>query len=1307
MKLKLWNYGRVGYLCYHHSFKLSVISVGLFDGKLGAKEGWPPSNHGNKLLISKTRSGSLGDLGEALNMDRNTLAALVEARDGPRTVLLQKGREGFGFVLRGAKSKHMPVSSLDFHPTAEYPALQYLDSVDPGSMAEKAGLNSGDFILEINGHNVVQASHERVVELIKASGDTLKLKVVTVRPQEKNWFVHQDGCMTLPTRGKGKAPQPPKRNPNTSLSYSKARSKSFAEGLAEIEKLDETLAQYDAAGSRSMTGLDRVGSTEGDTKIASIRTRHAAKRVSCIQFDGEYGSASEKKTTPPVLPKKYASPSELRIQRYHKKYQQGTLEKARSTPNLANGDDGKEVIYATPHVQAGNGPLTQNGANKHFSSNGYKTVLSIGSGDSDSSTSSDSVSGIARGKAKQNIYSVPHTAPKVTSLRAASHGQIASNISQGVATGNNLRSHGPKVDRPQKPVSVASMSGVLIPPPPRKPAPQPPVKSEVVCISTNSSIYANVSAEIQARKTNNADSPYESSFRPGTNAKVTKDPDVTTASVEQAKLRVQRKGSIGSLQHAQHLMSAEDKQKFLSFPRHGHPPAELEKPTSNEGPRTVSFADDRVFENAASFMEHHPNASLLVTANMGSSERQRLSKDLYEPEPDYDADSDDGDVVVPKPTAPENNTSRRSSSSSASSVSNRSDIPVSIHTQTRPLGSSGMDANTSVTVISVGNESPKLQPASQTKSDSIPHYSVNSNIPKHASDSKENISSRQVKDNADTSDTPSLLTNQIRLAALARDKRREEQNNRPTSAAMPPPPPAPAIPPAPSPPAPAVPSQETVSRSCPSTMPSRPSAEEIQIAAAERQTRLQNGGAEHLLNRPVAVDSTRKKPLDQTQAAILAAVAKRRSVLEQSPEKDIVNQIESKLNKTKKLQSVKYYGSGSQPQTQAEKKPITATPKTAEKPTGKASPKPSTVKETPVTKNSPRTVQTATDSQKPQATSANSGSNFLALAEKARQEYLQKKNNESGKKDIASHPLSKTPPPPPVKSVFSKGQSSAKTNSSLKASGEVNSRPGQGSVENTSDTNSDENKSIQDKIKSFEKKLDFSSIIRNNNSGYEVRGVTEDDSHTEADNRSAGQLPSAMVAPPPAFSDHGNVVSEDVVEIEIIPPPSTFAGEDHAGSPDQTGNSAFGHDDSVSLHSSVSTLSTLSSEHGEGAARGQPISALEEVIAPPPPGFGDSQDHYIPPPPEFQESNSSSKVQSKPFSSKAVDLWNCVDVLDWLESLNMLQYRSSFASHSIDGKRLVELSRNDYIELGVTQVGHRMNIERSIKKLALQKSAVY
>ena len=91
-------------------------------------------------------------------------------------------------------------SHLDFSPTPSFPALQYLDRVDRDSAADKAGLKSGDFLLEINDHNVQCATHEHTVKLIKYSGDTLAMKVVTVKPSSRNGGeeVHIDGTSTLP-----------------------------------------------------------------------------------------------------------------------------------------------------------------------------------------------------------------------------------------------------------------------------------------------------------------------------------------------------------------------------------------------------------------------------------------------------------------------------------------------------------------------------------------------------------------------------------------------------------------------------------------------------------------------------------------------------------------------------------------------------------------------------------------------------------------------------------------------------------------------------------------------------------------------------------------------------------------------------------------------------------------------------------------------------------------------------------------------------------------------------------------------------
>jgi len=38
---------------------------------------------------------------------------------------------------------------LDFKPTLEIPALQYFESVSPGGAAEQAGLQPGDYLLEV------------------------------------------------------------------------------------------------------------------------------------------------------------------------------------------------------------------------------------------------------------------------------------------------------------------------------------------------------------------------------------------------------------------------------------------------------------------------------------------------------------------------------------------------------------------------------------------------------------------------------------------------------------------------------------------------------------------------------------------------------------------------------------------------------------------------------------------------------------------------------------------------------------------------------------------------------------------------------------------------------------------------------------------------------------------------------------------------------------------------------------------------------------------------------------------------------
>uniref|UniRef100_A0A673H346 PDZ domain-containing protein n=1 Tax=Sinocyclocheilus rhinocerous TaxID=307959 RepID=A0A673H346_9TELE len=140
-----------------------------------------------------------------------------------KTVVLQKkDNEGFGFVLRGAKGREKDGPLVEFTPTPAFPALQYLESVDEGGVAWKAGLRTGDFLIEVNQDNVVKVGHKQVVNMIRHGGNHLIIKVVTV---SRN--------LDPDDTARKKAPLPPRRAPSTALSM---RSKSMTSELEDLGK---------------------------------------------------------------------------------------------------------------------------------------------------------------------------------------------------------------------------------------------------------------------------------------------------------------------------------------------------------------------------------------------------------------------------------------------------------------------------------------------------------------------------------------------------------------------------------------------------------------------------------------------------------------------------------------------------------------------------------------------------------------------------------------------------------------------------------------------------------------------------------------------------------------------------------------------------------------------------------------------------------------------------------------------------------------------------------------------------------------
>uniref|UniRef100_A0A8D1G9G8 Delphilin n=1 Tax=Sus scrofa TaxID=9823 RepID=A0A8D1G9G8_PIG len=85
-------------------------------------------------------------------------ASLLGGRPGPggarRTVRVYKGNKSFGFTLRG----HGPV---------------WIESVLPGSPADNASLKSGDRILFLNGLDMRNCSHDKVVSMLGSDSDSM------------------------------------------------------------------------------------------------------------------------------------------------------------------------------------------------------------------------------------------------------------------------------------------------------------------------------------------------------------------------------------------------------------------------------------------------------------------------------------------------------------------------------------------------------------------------------------------------------------------------------------------------------------------------------------------------------------------------------------------------------------------------------------------------------------------------------------------------------------------------------------------------------------------------------------------------------------------------------------------------------------------------------------------------------------------------------------------------------------------------------------------------------------------------------
>lgn len=96
-------------------------------------------------------------------------------------MVLHRAKRGFGFILRGAKASS-PLMQLK--PSPRCPALQYLDDVDPGGVADMAGLKPGDFLLAVSTFCVGSSEPDDLLTQILSYRLTTKTSRV---PRTSTW----------------------------------------------------------------------------------------------------------------------------------------------------------------------------------------------------------------------------------------------------------------------------------------------------------------------------------------------------------------------------------------------------------------------------------------------------------------------------------------------------------------------------------------------------------------------------------------------------------------------------------------------------------------------------------------------------------------------------------------------------------------------------------------------------------------------------------------------------------------------------------------------------------------------------------------------------------------------------------------------------------------------------------------------------------------------------------------------------------------------------------------------------------------
>ncbi|XP_034153324.1 SH3 and multiple ankyrin repeat domains protein 2 isoform X3 [Esox lucius] len=293
-----------GEITLYKNDRVKVLSIGeggYWEGSARGQVGWFPAECVEEIPAkpSDERMHTRADRSDRRKLFRHYTVGSYDSFDASSdcvveektVVLTKKENEGFGFVLRGAKAD-TPIE--EFTPTPAFPALQYLESVDEGGVAWQAGLRTGDFLIEVNQENVVKVGHRQVVNMIRHAGNSLVIKVVTV---SRN--------MDPEDTARKKAPPPPKRAPTTALSMRSKSMTSELEELATLRRKKGDGQKKRICFQVTLNKLDEVSPSQkaADTKVATIKPRPSSRcLVTPSDMNSMYDRQGVVAVEPPTVP---------------------------------------------------------------------------------------------------------------------------------------------------------------------------------------------------------------------------------------------------------------------------------------------------------------------------------------------------------------------------------------------------------------------------------------------------------------------------------------------------------------------------------------------------------------------------------------------------------------------------------------------------------------------------------------------------------------------------------------------------------------------------------------------------------------------------------------------------------------------------------------------------------------------------------------------------------------------------------------------------------------------------------------------